>query len=56
VSARGEAAITAATELVERAAAAGPHPDGPIWDAWSSAAEPHLHGKLAAKATATGNR
>jgi hypothetical protein len=56
VSARGQAATTAATELVERAAAAGPHPDGPIWDAWSSTAEPHLHAEPAAKATATGNR
>ncbi len=42
VSATGEAAATAAAELVERAAGTGPHPDGPIWDAWSSVAEPHL--------------
>ena len=49
VSATGEAAAAAAAELVERAAATGPHPDGPIWDAWSSSAEPHLHREPAGK-------
>ena len=56
VSATGEAAAGAAAELLERAAATGPHPDGPVWDAWSSSAEPHLHGEPAAKAAATGER
>ena len=56
VSATGEAAATAATELVERAAAAGPHPDGPIWDAWSTSAEPHLYQEPATRATAAGER
>jgi hypothetical protein len=55
VSATGEAAATAAAELVERAAATGQHPDGPIWDAWSSSAEPHVHPKPAEKAAATGS-
>ena len=54
VSATGEAAATATTELVELAAATGPHPDGPIWDAWSSSAEPHVHPEPPEKVTATG--
>jgi hypothetical protein len=56
VSATGEEATRAAADLLERAAKTGPHPDGRIWDAWSSSAEPHLHGKPAARATAAGNR
>ena len=56
VSATGETAATAAGDLLERAASMGPHPDGPIWDAWSSAAEPHLRGEPAASATAAGHR
>ncbi len=56
VSATGETAARAAADLLERAANTGPHPDGPIWDAWSSSAEPHLQPKPAAKTTAVGNR
>ena len=56
VSATGEAAAAAAAELLERAAATGPHPDGPIWDAWSSSAEPHVHPEPATRATAAGER
>ena len=56
VSATGETAATAAADLLERAARTGPHPDGPIWDAWSSSAEPHLRQEPAASATAAGNR
>jgi hypothetical protein len=56
VSATGEVAAMAAADLLERAAGAGPHPDGPIWDAWSSAAEPHVDREPAASATAAGDR
>ena len=56
VSATGEQAATAAADLLERAAGAGTHPDGPIWDAWSSASEPHQRRQSAANATATGHR
>ncbi len=40
VSDTGETATRAAADLLEQAANTGPHPDGPIWDAWSSSAEP----------------
>ncbi len=56
VSATGETAATAAADLLEHAARTGPHPEGPIWDAWSSAAEPDPHREPAARATAAGNR
>ena len=56
VSATGEEAARAAADLLERAARTGPHPDGPIWDAWSSSAEPHLDRKPGARATPAGNR
>jgi hypothetical protein len=55
VSATGETAAGAAADLLEQAAGTGPHPDGPIWDAWSSAAEPHRR-RRPASATAAGHR
>jgi hypothetical protein len=56
VSATGETASSAARDLLERAAGTGPHPDGPIWDAWSSSAESQMHREPTARATAAGNR